>query len=148
MGVRIVSILLVLGSLWTLFTTFRGVSDYFDLPVDPKINPAQFAFGLMVTLVVFGFVVATQLIWNLKADDVPALVLKAAWAVCVLIELLTSFEGTTRYVFQGDDSDAIRGVGLAVVTALVVSSTMFLSRLLLAKPGGSDAGSPTASGPS
>jgi tryptophan-rich sensory protein len=135
MGVRIVAAGLLLGSLWNLFTVFRGVSDYFDLPVTPNINPAQFTFGLVVTVVIFGFVIATQLIWSLKGDDSPTLALKAAWAICVAINLFTSFEGTTRYVFYGDDSDTVRGVGLAVVTALVVTATMFLSKLLLAKEG-------------
>jgi tryptophan-rich sensory protein len=135
MGVRIVAAGLLLGSLWNLFTVFRGVSDYFDLPVTPNLNPAQFTFGLVVTVVIFGFVIATHLIWNLKADDSPTLALKAAWAICVAINLFASFEGTTRYVFYGDDSDMVRGVGLAVVTALVVTATMFLSKLLLAKEG-------------
>ncbi|MBI4723771.1 MAG: hypothetical protein HY765_01745 [Rhodomicrobium sp.] len=131
MGVRlIIAIGLGLGAVWDLFTTFRGVANYFDLPIDPKINAGQFAFAVVVTLVVFGFVMATSLIWNMKADDTPALVLKAAWAICVAIDLFTSWEGTKQLVFYGEEGDPARGIGLAIVTALIVSASMFLSKLL------------------
>ncbi|MGB8868874.1 MAG: hypothetical protein ACLPJW_16065 [Rhodomicrobium sp.] len=133
MGIRLVAIGLIAGTLWDIFTTFYGVTLYFDLPMDPNVNPAQFAFAIAVTAVVFGFVIATHIVWNLKGEDVPSLLLKAAWTACVAIDLVTSWEGTRRYVFYGDDGDAARGVGLAVATALIVSSAIFLSRLVLAK---------------
>jgi hypothetical protein len=133
MGVRLVIFALILGGLWDFFTTLRGVADFFDLPIDPKINPAQFTFGLIVTIVVSGFVLASHLIWNLKSDDVPTLLLKTAWGACIAIDLFTSWEGTKRYVFYGEDGDPARGIGLAVVTALIVSSSLLLSKLLLAK---------------
>ncbi len=133
MGVRLVAIGLIAGTLWDVFTTFYGVALYFDLPMNPNVNPVQFAFAIAVTAVVFGFVIATHIIWNLKPEDAPSLLLKAAWAACVAIDLVTSWEGTRRYVFYGDEGDAVRGVGLAVATALIVSSTIFLSRLVLAK---------------
>lgn len=133
MGVRLIGFVLLLGGLWDLFTTFRGIADFFDLPVDPKINPAQFAFAVVVTMVVFGFVIASHLIWSLKSDDIPTLFLKGAWAVCVLIDLFTSWAGTKRFVFYGDDGGPIRGVGLLVVTALIVAASILLSKLLLAK---------------
>jgi hypothetical protein len=131
MGVRpVVAISLFLGALWDLFTTFYGVSYYFDLPMNPNINPGQFIFALAVTMVVFGFVIATHLIWDLKQDDAPALILKAALLACIAIDLVTAWEGTKRFVFYGDEGDAARGVGLAVVTALIVSSTIFLPQLI------------------
>ena len=133
MGVRLVAIGLIAGTLWDVFTTFYGVALYFDLPMNPDVNPVQFAFATAVTAVVFGFVIATHIIWNLKGEDVPSLLLKAVWVACVAIDLVTSWQGTRRYVFYGDDGDAGRGVGLAVATALIVSSTIFLSRLVLAK---------------
>jgi hypothetical protein len=133
MGVRLIAAGLVIGALWDLFTTFHGVAYYFDLPMNPKVNPAQFLFALVVTMVVFGFVMATHFIWNVTQDDVPMLILKAAWGICVAVDLVTTWEGTRRYVFYGDDGDPARGLGLAIVTALIVSSSLFLSRLLLAK---------------
>jgi tryptophan-rich sensory protein len=133
MGVRLVTIVLILGSLWDFFTTLRGVADFFDLPVDPKINPAQFTFGLVVTIMISGFVIASHLIWNLKSDDLPTLLLKAAWGACIAIDLFTSWEGTKRYVFYGEEPDTAQAVGLALVTALIVSSTLLLSKLILAK---------------
>jgi hypothetical protein len=133
MGVRVVTIVLFLGALWDYFTTFRGVADFFDLPTNPNINPAQFTFGLAVTTMIFGFVIASHLIWNLKADDLPTLLLKVAWVTCIAIDLFTSWDGTKRFVFYGDDGDAARGIGLAVVTALIVTSSLLLSKLLLAR---------------
>jgi tryptophan-rich sensory protein len=135
-GVRLVVFGLVIAALWDLFTTFHGVSAYFDLPMNPKINPAQFIFGLIVTIVVFGFVFATHYIWSLEPGDGPALLLKAAWAICVAINLITSWEGTKRFIFYGDEGDPARDAGLAIVTALIVSSAIFLSKLLFSKPGG------------
>ncbi len=133
MGVRLVTIILILGGVWDFLTTLRGVADFFDLPLDPKFNPAQFTFGLVVTMVIFGFVLASHLIWNLKSNDFPTHLLKAAWAACIAIDLFTSWEGTRRFVFDGDDTDPARGIGLALVTALIVSSSLLLSKLLLAK---------------
>ncbi len=133
MGVRLVAIGLIAGALWDLFTTFYGVAGYFDLPMNPNVNPVQFAFAAAVTAVVFGFVIATHIVWNWEEADVPSLLLKGAWAACVAIDLVTCWEGTRRYVFYGDEGDAARGVGLALATALIVSSTIFLSRLVLAK---------------
>lgn len=133
MGVRLVIVVLVFGSLWDFFTTLRGVADFFDLPVDPKINPAQFTFGLVVTILISGFVIASHLIWKLQGDDLPTLLLKAAWGACIAIDLFTSWEGTKRFVFYGDEPDMAQSIGLALVTALIVSSTLLLSKLLLAK---------------
>jgi tryptophan-rich sensory protein len=130
MGVRVVvAICLVLGALWDLFTTFYGISRYFDLPMNPNINPGQFLFALVVTMVVFGFVISTHLVFDAKQDDIPAFI-KGAVLVCIAIDLVTAWEGTKRFVFYGDDGDAARGAGLAVVTALIVSSTIFLPKLI------------------
>jgi tryptophan-rich sensory protein len=130
MSFRVIEAGLVVGALWDFFTTLQGVADYFDLPTNPNINPAQFMFALVVTAVVFGFVMATHIIWNIKGDELPTLLLKAAWAICIAIDLFTSWEGTKRFIFYGDDSDPARGVGLAVVTALIVSSSILLAKLL------------------
>ncbi len=133
MGVRLILIVpLLLGGIWDLYTTFRGVADFFDLPTNPAINPGQFAFGVVITLTVFGFVLATQLLWSANLHDAPALLLKAAWAVCVAIDLFTSWSGTKRAVFY-DDDDPAKGFGIAVAAALIVASTILLSKLLLDK---------------
>jgi tryptophan-rich sensory protein len=132
MGVRAVAVVLFLGALWDLVTTFRGLAFFFDIPFQPRINPAQFTFGVVVTLVVFGFVLSSHLIWKMSGDDVPTMLLKAAWGICIAVDLYTSWEGTRHFVFYGDDNDPARTIGVAVVSALIVVSTMLLSKLLLA----------------
>jgi tryptophan-rich sensory protein len=132
MGFWMVALFLALGAFWDAFTTFYGISIFFDVPMDPKINPVQFAFGLVVTMVIFGFVMATHLIWSHNTGDkTPALIVKVAWGVSIAIDILTSFEGTKNYVFYGEDGDPARDAGLAVITALIVSSSIFLSALIL-----------------
>jgi hypothetical protein len=133
MGVRLVLIIpLLLGALWDLYTTFTGVSDFFDLPTNPNINGGQFAFGVVITLTIFGFVIGSQLFWNANLPDAPGLVLKAAWATCVAIDLYTSWAGTKRLVFY-DDDDPAKGFAMAVAAALIVASTILLSKILLDK---------------
>ncbi len=106
-GVKFVGAGLFVGALWDLFTTFYGVASYFDLPMNPRVNPEQFVFAVVVTVVVFGFVIATHIVWTMGDDaGVLPLLLKAAWAICVGIDLISSWEGTKYFVFSGDDSDA------------------------------------------
>src|SRR5271165_3912050 len=119
MGFRFVALFLMMGAAWDAFTTFYGVSIFFDVPMDPKINPVQFAFGLVVTMVIFGFVMATHLIWShTAADKTPSQIVRVAWGVSIAIDILTSFEGTQNYVFYGEDGNPERDFGLAVITAL------------------------------
>jgi hypothetical protein len=128
----LIIVLLLLGSGWDLYTTFLGISDFFDLPTNPDINPGQFIFAVVVTIIVFGFVLLSHLISHIKSHDTAALLLKAAWATCIAIDLYTSWEGTRRLIFYGDD-DPAKAFGIAVVAALIVASTMLLSQLLLDK---------------
>lgn len=133
-GVKFVGAGLFVGALWDLFTTFYGVASYFDLPMNPRVNPEQFVFAVVVTVVVFGFVIATHIVWTMGDDaGVLPLLLKAAWAICVGIDLISSWEGTKYFVFSGDDSDVGKNFGLAIVTAVIVCSTIFLSWLTLSK---------------
>jgi hypothetical protein len=132
LGVRLIALILVAGGIWDFFTTFIGVAKFFDLAMDAKINPAQFTFAMVVTLVIFGFVIASHLIWSLKSDDIPSLLLKAAWFICVVIDFLTSWYGTASYVFS-DIDDARQAGGLLLVTFLILMSSILLSKLLLAK---------------
>jgi hypothetical protein len=133
MGIRIVAIFLTLGAIWNVVTTFLAAATFFDLPVDAMLNPAQFAFVAIITLLVFGFVIATHLIWSFKADDITILMLRVAWGICVAVNFLTTWGGTRRFVFQDSENDFLQAGGLFVVTFLVVASTILLSKLLLAK---------------
>jgi len=134
MSLRPLLFVLVPIALWDLLTTFLGVSMFFDLPTNPDINPGQFAFGIVVTLLIFGFVMATHAIHSMHSSDTPFLILKGAWATAVAIDLYTAWEGTRRIVFYGEE-DPVKGVGVAVVAALIVTSTIFLSSLLFGKAG-------------
>jgi hypothetical protein len=132
-GIWLVAIVLCLGTLWNAFTVFYGSADFFDLAMNPSINPTQFTFAIMITLLVLGFVIGSHIIMNLKSDDVLGLFLKAAYGLCVLIDALASWDGTRRFVFYGDYSGAFQEIGLVLVTVLVVASTILLSKLLLGK---------------
>ena len=111
-----------------MYTTFRGLTDFFDLPTHPSINPGQFAFGIVVTVIVIGFVIASRLIWSM-GSEVPVQLLKLASVICILIDVGASWIGTKRLI-SFDDDDPGKAVGLALVVALVVLSKIGLSTLL------------------
>jgi hypothetical protein len=130
-GELLVAAVLAPVAAWDFFTTLYGLAAFFDLPLNPGINPVQFAFAMVLTSIVFSFVLATQIILNIGNGDLLVQMIKAAWALCIGINLVTSWLGTKHYVFYGDDGDAARGIGLALATVLTVLSTIFLSRQLL-----------------
>jgi hypothetical protein len=129
MNVQLLAIPLLAPAFWNLYTTFRGLADFFDLPTNPSINPGQFAFGVVATVIVIGFVVASRLIWSVASDDPPVLLLKAASVICILVDVGASWIGTKR-VISFDDDDPGKAFGLALVIALVVLSKIGLSTLL------------------
>jgi hypothetical protein len=129
MNPQLLAIPLLAPAIWNMYTTFRGLTDFFDLPTHPSINPGQFAFGIVVTVIVIGFVIASRLIWSIPSEDVPVLLLKAASVICILIDVGASWIGTKR-VISFDDDDPGKAVGLALVVALVVLSKIGLSTLL------------------
>lgn len=133
MGVWAVATFLFLAALWNAFSTFLGIAAFFDLAINFKINPVQFLFAMVVTALVFVFVIASHIIWNLKSDDIPTVFLKSSWGICVLADLCASWQGTKHFVFYETDVDLLRGVGLLIVSALIVTATMLLSKLLLGK---------------
>jgi tryptophan-rich sensory protein len=106
-----------------------GLSAFFDLPTNPNINPGQFVFGVIVTIIVIGFVIASRLIWTILPDDTPGLLLKVAIIICILIDVGASWIGTKR-VISFDDDDPVKAFGLALVIALVVLSKIGLSSVL------------------
>ena len=125
----VLAILLLAPAAWNVYTTFRGLSDFFDLPTHPSINPGQFAFCIVITIIVISFVIASRLIWKIQSEEAPVLLLKAASLICILIDVGASWIGTKR-VISFDDYDPGKAVGLALVVALVVLSKLGLSMLL------------------
>ena len=129
MEVRLLAIIPLLAPvIWNIYTTFRGLSDFFDLPTHPSINPGQFVFGIVVTIIVIGFVISSRAIWN-TPDEVPFLLLKAASVVCIAIDVAASWFGT-KHVISFDYNDPAKAFGLALVVALLVLSKIALSTLL------------------
>ena len=128
MNVQLLAIPLLAPVFWNIYTTFRGLSDFFDLPTHPSINPGQFAFGIVVTIIVIGFVVASRAIWS-SPDEAPFLLLKVASVVCIAIDVAASWVGT-KHVISFEDDDPGKAIGLALVIALVVLSKIGLSTLL------------------
>ena len=129
MNVQLLAIPLLAPALWNLYTTFRGLADFFDLPTNPSINPGQFAFGIVVTIIFIGFVIASRLIWSVPSDDPPVLLLKAASVICIAIDVAASWIGTKR-VISFDDDNPGKAFCLAVVIDLFVLSKIVLSTLL------------------
>ncbi len=129
MNGQLLAIPLLAPAIWNLYTTFRGISDFFDLPTHPSINPGQFAFGIVITIIVIGFVIGSRLIWSTAPDDTPGLLLKIASVICILIDVGASWIGTKR-VISFEDDDPGKALALALVIALVVLSKIGLSTLL------------------
>lgn len=128
---RLVIIPLLVPVLWNLYTTFRGLADFFDLPTYPS-SGGQWAFGIGGTIFVIGFVVASRMIWRFASEDAPVLLLKAACVFCIVINIGASWIGTKRIVlFEADDP--ARTIALALVVALVILSTVGLSTLFFDK---------------
>ena len=128
MNVRLLAIPLLAPVIWNIYTTFRGLCDFFDLPTHPSINPGQWAFGIVVTIIVIGFVIASRAIWT-APDDASFVVLKAASIVCIAIDVAASWFGT-KHVLSFDYNDPAKAFGLALVVALLVLSKIALSTLL------------------
>jgi hypothetical protein len=128
LSVRLLAIALLAPVIWNIYTTFRGLSDFFDLPTHPSINPGQFAFGIVVTVIVSGFVIASRVIWN-SSDGALFPLLKAASVVCVAIDVAASWFGT-KHVISFNYDDPAKAFGLALVVAVVVLSMIGLSKLL------------------
>jgi tryptophan-rich sensory protein len=136
MEVRLLAIILLLAPvIWNIYTTRQGLCDFFDLPTHPSINPGQFVFGIVVTIIVIGFVVASRAIWSAR-DEAPFALLKAASVVCIAIDAAASWFGT-KHVISFDYEDPAKAVGLALMVALLVLSKIALSMLLFdTKSGG------------
>ena len=129
---NLIAIPLLIPVVWNVYTTFLGLSDLFDLPTNPSINPGQFVFGIIITMLILIFVLATQLIWNYGSDDLLVALLKAASILCIAFDVVASWHGTKQIISFYDD-DPGKAVGLAFVVVLVVLSKLGLSIILFRK---------------
>jgi hypothetical protein len=131
----IVAIIVGLGALWDGFTTLFGIDEVLQIFYGDKVNPLKVIFACVVSLVVFGFMIATHLIWTFTQDDFVTLMLKGAWGLCFTIDIYTSWRGNSYYVFDGKVDTGAERLALLIVTFLITASTILMSRLLLAKDG-------------
>lgn len=129
----IVFLIVGLGALWDGFTILFGIDELLHIFSSDPINPLKAAFAIVTSLVIFGFVVATHLIWTFTSDDIPTLLLKAAWFLCLAIDIYTSMRGNSYYVFEDKVDSVTEVIALFIVTFLITMSTILLSKLLLAK---------------
>ena len=129
LSVRLLAIPHLVPTVWGIYVTFRGLSDFFDLPTHPSIKPGQFALGIVVTIIVIGFVIASRPIWKLVSEDVPFLLLKAASVVCIAINVSAAWVGT-KHVISFDYDDPGIALGVAFVVALIMASMIMLSTLI------------------
>lgn len=129
----IVVLIIGLGALWDGFTTFFGIVQLFDIFAAAKVNPFQVIFAVVVSLVVFGFIIATHVIWSFTDDDLVTLLLRIAWFICLGLDIYTSLLGNRHYVFNDRVDTGAHVIGLFVVTFLITAASILLSRLLLSK---------------
>ncbi|MDX2264269.1 MAG: hypothetical protein NW215_04800 [Hyphomicrobiales bacterium] len=129
----IIALIIGLGALWDGFTTLFGIDEILGVFSAREVNPIKATFAVVVSLVVFGFMMATHWIWTFTADDLITLLLKVAWFLCFGIDLYTSVRGNSYYVFDNNVDTSAEVLGLILVTFLITTSTILMSRLLLAK---------------
>lgn len=129
----VIALIIGLAALWDGFTTLFGIDEILGIFSADPVNPVKATFAVVVSLVVFGFMIATHWIWTFTADDLITLLLKLAWFLCFMIDLYTSVRGNIYYVFDGNVNTATEHFALIIVTFLITTSTILMSRLLLAK---------------
>ncbi len=129
----IVALIIGLGALWDGFTTLFGIDEVLMIFSADPVNPIKAAFAVIVSLVVFGFMIATHWIWTFTSEDLITLLLKIAWFLCFAIDLYTSVRGNSYYVFDNKVDTGAEQFALIIVTFLITTSTILMSRLLLAK---------------
>ncbi len=129
----IIALIIGIGALWDGFTTLFGIDEVLTIFSATPVNPFKAVFAVIVSLVVFGFMIATHWIWTFTADDLITLLLKIAWFLCFTIDLYTSVRGNSYYVFDNNVNTSAEYFGLVIVTFLITTSTILMSRLLLAK---------------
>lgn len=129
----IIGTIIGLGALWDAFTTFFGIAQVFNILGGDVIHPAQVIFAVVVSLVIFGFLVATHLIWSHEGDDMVSVMLKTTWVVCLVLDCYTAYIGNRYLVFGNALETSAHHVGLVIVTLLITVSTILLSRIVMAK---------------
>ncbi len=128
-----VLVVIGLGALWDGFTILFGIDELLHIFEADPINPLKAAFAIVTSMVIFGFVVATHLIWSFTTEDIPTLLLKTAWFLCLAIDIYTSVRGNSYYVFDDKVDTISENIALFIVTFLITMATILLSKLLLAK---------------
>jgi hypothetical protein len=128
---KFVAVAVALGALWDFVTTFVGLADMFDVFSQEGDYPFfQLIFTLVVSCVIMGFVLLTHHLWRQKEGDLISVILKATWFMCFIFDIWTALLGNKRFLFGGRAEDVKSVIIVAMVTLIITSSTVLLSRML------------------
>jgi hypothetical protein len=128
---RLVAAAVACGAIWDFITTFVGLGEMFDVFSQEGDYPfLQLLFSLVVACVIMGFVLCTHYLWNIKDSDMITVMLKATWFICFVFDVWTALLGNRRFIFGGKPDDVKVIIGVGVVTLIMTSSTILLSRMI------------------
>jgi hypothetical protein len=119
------------GAFWDFVTTFVGLADMFDVFSQEGDYPfVQLIFALAATCVIMGFVLCTHYLWANKDGDLISVILRGAWFLCFILDVWTALLGNKRFIFGGRAEDVKAMIIVGMVTLIMTSSTILLSRML------------------
>lgn len=128
---KFVAAAIACGVLWDFLTTFVGLADIFDVFSQEGDYPfIQLLFALVVACVIMGFVLCTHYIWRHKEGDLITVILKATWLMCFVFDVWTALLGNKRLIFGGRAEDVKSMIVIGMVTIIITSSTILLSRII------------------
>jgi hypothetical protein len=128
---QFVGVVIACGTMWDFVTTFVGLADIFDVFSQEGDYPfVQLIFALVVSCVIMGFVLCTHYIWRQKEGDLITVILKATWLMCFVFDVWTALLGNKRLIFGGRAEDVKSMIVIGMLTIIITSSTILLSRII------------------
>jgi hypothetical protein len=115
---------LVLYSIWI------AIAEFFDLSPEMSISSTRFVFAMIITLVVFSFLIGSPIFWRSKLDTMADLTSKAAWAICIGVALFACWQAEEMASPAKGFFDALAH---AVTASIAVASAIELSKIFLTK---------------
>jgi hypothetical protein len=125
------------GALWDAITTFLGIIDIIG------ISYGNYGVALVGAFLVFGINLNTEKIWkpfwdalgflrgyrkkDATEDLVVPLGLGTIWALCIIFDFITSFQGNFKLLPDEKKGNAIALLVIIIITLLTTISPMMLS---------------------